>query len=96
MPIFRASASVLTNDIEQLVRSNTKTRYWRTNVIPGRENRLTLRVFCPDNDPHQCWVEFAIEESISSSLVNVRMCQSAHESGRVKDHILRELDMRYR
>ncbi len=95
MPVFRVSAATLTKDIEQFIRSDSRTRNWRVNVTPVRE-RVLIRTFNPAPGPHQCWVEFTVQDSVSSSLVNTRVCQTAHESGRVKEHVLRSLEMRYR
>ncbi len=96
MSLFQVSASSLTEEIASIAQKNPRKQPWNANVMPSRQ-RITVHTWGPDaGNPHECWVDFVVDDSVSSSVVKARVCNPHHMSSRIKDHVMRELEQRHR
>ena len=96
MSLFQVAAASIAADIASLAQNNPRKQPWIANVIPGHE-KITVHTRGPDaGNPHECWVDFVVHDSATSAMVKARVCNTSHISNRIKDHVIRELEMRHR
>lgn len=100
MRVFRVNSSTLasSNDAVAKIYRSDKGRLRTSNTLPSHDvRRIAVRAFDGHGKTvHKCWDNFDIKELPNGPELSETVCTKSHQSVKLREQVLRQLNQIYR